>query len=196
MKIVDSATREEFYRQNFFAVDILEIHLDTPLYLSTGGIDVRYDSATAPTSGTNTYLAQGNFLGFSNINESFETKIGKFSLQLSGVGSDYVSIFRASDTAGKRVVAYKVFLKYEDLSIVGTPLMMFDGIIYNVSISEARRTCSIQVDCSSLFADFERTAGRTTNNSSNWLFQGGNTHDLGLSKAGWVGTSEYKWGRI
>jgi hypothetical protein len=195
MKSVDSATREEFYRQNFFAVDLLEIHLGTALYLSSGGLDIKYDSATAPDAGANTYAAQGNFLGFSDINESFETKVGKFSLQLTGVGSDYISLFRDSNVAGKRVVLYKAFLKYADLAIAGTPIMMFDGIIFNVTISEARRTCNIQVDCASLFADFERTAGRQTNNNSNWLYQG-TGYDLGLSKAGWVGTSEYKWGRL
>jgi hypothetical protein len=129
------------------------------------------------------------------VSESFETKVGKFSLQLTGVGSDYISLFKDSNVAGKRVVLYKAFLQYADLAIAGTPIIMFDGIIFNVTISEARRTCNIQVDCASLFSDFERTSGRQTNNNSNWLYQG-NSYDLGLSKAGWVGTSEYKWGRL
>lgn len=195
MKTIDTATREEFYRQNFFAVDLLEIQVAPALYLSTGGLDIRYDSPTAPDAGVNVYAAQGNFLGFSNINESFETRIGKFSVQLTGVGSDYITLFRDSNIAGKRVVLYKAFLKYADLAIAGTPLIMFDGMIFNVNITEARRTCNIQIDCASLFADFERTSGRQTNNRSNWLYQG-NTDDYSLGSAGWVGTSEFKWGRL
>jgi hypothetical protein len=195
MKSIDTATREEFYRQNFFAVDLLEIQVSPTLYLSTGGLNIRYDSATAPDAGANNYEAQGNFLGFSNINESFETRVGKFSVQLTGIGTDYITLFRDSNIAGKRVVLYKAFLKYADLSIAGTPLMMFDGVIFNVNITEARKTCNIQIDCASLFSDFERTAGRQTNNRSNWLYQG-NTDDYSLGSAGWVGTSEFKWGRL
>jgi hypothetical protein len=71
---------------------------------------------------------------------------------------------------------------------------MFDGQIYNVNIQEGSRTCQINIECSTLFADFERSAGRKTNNASNWLFQG-STVDKTMSKAGFVGSQEFKWGK-
>jgi hypothetical protein len=45
-----------------------------------------------------------------------------------------------------------------------------------------------------LFADFERSNGRKTNNWSNWLFQGVQ-YDKAFVKSGWVGETEIKWGR-
>jgi hypothetical protein len=72
---------------------------------------------------------------------------------------------------------------------------MFDGLIYNFAISEGAKSCQINVDCSSLFADFERSAGRKTNNWSNWLYQGSD-YDNSMVKSGWVGQTEFKWGRI
>jgi hypothetical protein len=72
--------------------------------------------------------------------------------------------------------------------------MMFDGIIYNIQISESNNSCQITVDCSSLFADFERSAGRKSNNGSNHLFQG-STFDTCMEKAGYVGATEINWGK-
>lgn len=199
MKVVHDDTRNEFYRENFIAVDLLEIHLTNggvqPLYLCSGGFNVVWDSPTAPDAGDNEYQAQGQFMGFSGIDESFDVKVGKFTIYLSGVGNSFVEYFVDADFEGCRVVLHKAFLNYADMSIAGNPILMFDGIIYNVGITESQKSCQVNVECSSLFADFERTAGRKTNNISNWLFQGVQ-YDTGLEQAGKVGMTEYKWGRV
>lgn len=196
----DSTLRDEYYRDVNFAVDLIELHLkdasdsNDPLYLASGGIDIDYDSPTAPTAGTNTYSAQGEFLSYTNIGEDFDVKIGKFSINLSGLPSGYVDRFVNKEPELKRVCVYKAFLSTTDLSIVSSPILMYDGVIYNVGIQESSNTCQITVDCSSKFADFERTAGRKTNNWSNWLLQG-EKYDTSMEKAGYVGNTEFLWGR-
>lgn len=201
-----TANRDEYYRDHTISVDCVELHLkdnlgaNQALYLCSGGFDVAFDSATAPTAGTNTYSAQGNFIGFSGMSEDMEVKVGKFTITLSGIGNDYISKFINYEVEGKRVVIYKAFLGFgntgtDPLSLVAAPILMYDGTIYNFSVNETAKTCQISVDCSSLFADFERSNGRKTNNWSNWLFQGANT-DKCFDKAGWVGQTEFKWGRV
>lgn len=192
---INNQVRTEFYRENFIAVDLVELHLNSPLYLASGGINISYDSATAPAAGTNTYTAQGDFMGFSSLNEDFDVRVGKFTIYLSAVGNSYVNRFIDQDYEGKRVVVYKAFLNYYDLSIVGTPIMLFDGQIYNAAITEKSNSCQINVDCASLFADFERTAGRKTNTNSNWFYQG-ISYDTSMDKSGIVGQSEFKWGKL
>ena len=194
MKVYSDTLRGEFYRQNFIAVDLVELHLTVPLYLASGGINLAYDSATAPTAGSNTYTAQGDFMGFSGLSEDFDVRVGKFTVYLSGVGNSYVNKFIDQDFEGRRVVVYKAFLNLNTLAIVDTPIMMFDGIIYNAAITEKSNSCQINVECSSLFADFERTNGRKTNNSSNWFYQGVK-YDTSMAKSGIVGQSEFLWGR-
>jgi hypothetical protein len=203
LKTISNTVREEFYRQNFIAIDLVELHLSTPLYLCSGGINFSYDSATAPTAGTNSYDAQGNFISFSGMSEDFDVRVGKFTITLSGVGNSYVNKFidtstlptNKTDYEGSRVVVYKAFLNYNNLTIAGTPLMIFDGVIFNVSIQETAKSCTINLECASLFSDFERTAGRKSNNNSNWLYQG-STYDSAMEQSGYVGQSEYKWGRL
>lgn len=202
MKTISNTLRTEFYRSNFVAVDLIELHLPTPLYLATGGMNIAFDSNTAPTAGTNTYLAQGEFMGFTGLTEDFDVRVGKFGITLSGVGTTYINSFVNLTSnpknkiayEGARVVVYKAFLSTTTGALVDTPLLIFDGIIYNVGIEETATTCTISVECSSLFADFERTAGRRTNNGSNWLFQG-TTVDTSMAQSGIVGESEFKWGR-
>ena len=83
----------------------------------------------------------------------------------------------------------------DTLDIVVAPIIVFDGQIFNVSIVETSNSASISIDCSTLFADFERTAGRRTTNGSNWLYQGSNV-DTAFEKSGFVGQTEFLWGRL
>jgi hypothetical protein len=210
LKTYSSALTQQFTSTSFICVDLVEIHLklfdktSNPLHLTSAGFDIQYDSATSPTSGVNTYSAQGDYMGFSAVSEEFDVKVGKFSIYLGALSNNYVQNFVYQDpvtgqrveTEGSRVVIYKAFLdRNNNLAIIDTPLLVFDGYVYNIAISESAVTSQITIDCSTLFADFERTAGRRTNNGSNWLFQG-NTYDTSLEKSGIVGNSEYKWGRV
>ena len=187
MKSYSTTLRTEFYRDSFICIDLVRIDTPTPRYLATGGMDLVYDG--------NTYTAQGDFIGFSSLSEDFDIKVGKFSIYLSGVFTTLVNTFVNTDYEGRRVRVYKVFLNRTTGAIVGsTAITMFDGQIYNVNIQEGTRSCQITLECSSLFADFERSAGRKTTNATNWLFQG-TTVDKCMEKAGFVGSQEFKWGK-
>jgi len=197
------SARDEFYRQNFIAVDLLEIQLPIgTLYFASGGMDIPYDSPTT-TGGSHTYLAQGEFLGYSGLTEDMDLRVGKFSVTLSALGSDIVYLFVDLSESpnnkvpyeGSRVVMYKAFLDVNTMQIVGQPMLTFDGTIFNVAITENASTATISIECSSLYADFERTSGRRTNNYSNWLFQGVQ-YDTCFEQCAYVGQSKFSWGRI
>lgn len=192
--------RNAYYSDSFFSVDLVEFHIkqgltNVPLYLCTGGYDIEWDSTTAPTSGVITYSSQGEFLGFSGVEENIEVKVGKFNIILSALDETTKLRLVNNPIQGSRVVVWKAFLSKTTGQILDTPLMVFDGQIYNFQVIDGARTATISVDCSSIFADFERTAGRKTNNESNWLLQGVK-YDTSLEKAGIVGNTEYKWGRL
>lgn len=194
MKTYPSTTRDEFFRDKFICVDLLELYLTDAvgdpayLYLCSGGFDIVWDSKT--------YTAQGDFIGFSTVPEEFDVKVGKFSVYLSGLGSGMVNRFLNKDFEGQRVVIRKAFLDFDPMSldIIDTPIIIFDGQLHNIAITETQNSASITVDCSTLFADFERIASRKTNNGSNWLYQGYN-YDTAFEKSGFVGQTEFKWGR-
>jgi len=187
MKSFSTNLRTQIYSDRFIAIHLLRMDTPSPMYFASGGLNI--------TAHGLTYTALGDFIGFSRLQEDFDVKVGKFTVFLSGVNSTTVNSFVDDDYEGSRVRVYKAFLDRNTGQVVdSTPILMFDGQIYNVQINESERTCQVNVECSSLFADFERIAGRKTNNGSNWLFQG-NTADKCFSFAGVVGTEEFKWGR-
>jgi hypothetical protein len=195
MKSYSTLLQDEFKRDKFIAVDLVEIYMvdengnNDFIYLTNAGFDITWDNKT--------YTSQGDFLGFSNVSEDFDVKIGKFSIYLSAINVNLVNKLYGKDFEGRRVAIRKAFLDFDPmtLDIVDQPILVFDGIIYNIIITETAATASMQVECSTLWADFERTAGRKTNNQSNWLFQRGITRDTAFEQAGYVGNTEIKWGR-
>lgn len=188
-----SDLRDMIYSDAFMAVDLVEFHIPgTPFYLCTGPYSIAVNTDTAPTAGVNTYTAQGQFIGFSTVTEDFDVKVGKFSVYLSGLSD--VSLATDPNISGNRVVIHKCFLELSTGVVVDQPILVFDGQITNVAITESARSASITVDCASIFADFERSAGRKTNNESNWLYQG-IKYDTTFEKSGLLKNTEIKWGR-
>lgn len=195
--MIDFSTdvRNEFYRENFFSVDMVYLGLPdntgavtntSPLRLCTGGIDHTWAGYT--------YTAQGDFIGFDTVSSDFDVKVGKFNIYLSGLTSGMVDRFLNQDFEGKQVQIAKAFLNYDTLQIIDRPYVVFDGTIYNVSINESAVTCQITVQCATIWADFNRTSGRKTNNESNWLYQG-NRLDHTFDKTSTVGTVSFNWGK-
>lgn len=190
-----TALQDEFKRAKFIAVDLVELHITdvdgnpNTKYLTNAAFDIDWNG--------NTYTANGDFLGFSKVAENFDVKVGKFSIYLSALNNTMLNDIYQYNPEGKKVVIRKAFLDFDPmtLDVIDTPILIFDGVIYNLIITESEATASLQIDCATLWADFERTNGRKTNNNSNWLFQRGITRDTGFEQSGYVGNTEFKWGR-
>lgn len=202
MYTVPEFLMDEFKRENFFAQELVYIGLrdsngnqtitsTAALRLASGGIDVRITEAD---NVTRTYTAQGDFLGFSTVSEEFDVKLGKFSISLSGVTMGMVDKFLGKDFEGSPVEITRALLDYQTLAVLGS-IKIFAGYIYNVSITENEVTCSIELSCSTLWSDFDRIAGRKTNNHSNWHFQGGDSSDKAFDKTAVIGNTQFNWGK-
>lgn len=194
MKNYPDVIKDEFNRYKFIAVDLLDLYLTDEnnnndfLHFCTGGLDIEDDGTV--------YTAQGDFIGFSTVSEDFDVKVGKFTIYLSALGNGMVQRFVDKDIEGKRIRIRKAFLDFDpmNLDIIDEPILIFDGQIMNIQVVENENSATINIDCVTLFADFERRAGRRTNNGSNWVFQG-NTYDRAFDLTGHVGNTEFLWGR-
>ena len=177
--------------RSVFGVDLIELHLSTALYFTSSNIDIDFDSNTAPDSGTNTYLAQGQFLYFGNIVESSDLRVGQVDLTFTAVDTTTVALLLNNNYMNKRVVIYRAILD-EDYSFTSDDVFtVFDGRIMNYSIRETESTATVTMTVASLFADFERKNGRRTNNASQQrVFSG----DLGMNFSAEI-VKDIKWGR-
>lgn len=142
------------------------------------------------TYSAQTYNAINGFIDLSDPSESEDLRVNSLTLQMSGVEQSFISIFLSGNWVNRRVIMQTVFLNATDV-VIGAPITIFDGQISGFNISETEKTSIVNITVSSHWADFERKAGRLTNNNSQqYVFTG----DLGMQFAASIVT-DLKWGR-
>ena len=188
---IASATQTKLAGRQIFVADLIELQLSTPQYLTTSNIDISYDSTTAPDAGTNTYLAQGQFLDYGNIVESADLRISSIDMEFTAVDTTTIALLMSNDYIDKRVVIYRAVLD-DDYSFTSDDIwLMFDGTITAYGIKETENTATVTITIASQFADFLRKNGRRTNPSSQ------NIHfssDKGMDFSPQI-VKDIKWGK-
>jgi hypothetical protein len=96
--------------------ELIQIDFDTPMYLTTAGRNVTYDSKT--------WLGDGTLLGISDIEESLEIQSTALQLELAGSAS-LVSLALGGQGKGKRVRVWVAFMGATG-AIEGTPTLEAD----------------------------------------------------------------------
>jgi hypothetical protein len=188
---LDSTLETKLGSREIFAADLIELHLATPLYFTSTNIDIDYDSNTAPDSGVNTYLAQGQFLYYGNIVESSDLRVGQVDLTFTAVDTTTVALLINNNYMNKRVVIYRAVLDADYSFTSSDVFTVFDGTIMNYSIKESDGTATVTMTVSSQFADFERTNGRKTNPASQQVHF---PTDKGMDFSTQI-VKDIKWGR-
>jgi hypothetical protein len=171
--------------------DLIEIHLSTPIYFNTSFVDLTYDSVSAPDAGANTYLAQGQFIGLGNVQETKDLKVGTMNIAFTAVDYTTLGYVLNNEYIDRRVVIYRAVLD-DNYGIDSTKVFQyFDGRIKDFNISESKDTATLAFNVGSQFADFTKISGRRTNSDSQQRFFSG---DVGFQFSPQIQT-DIKWGR-
>ena len=96
--------------------ELIQIDFDTPMYLTTAGRNVTYDS--------HTWLGDGTLLGISDIEESLEIQSTALQLELAGSAS-LVALALGGQGKGRRVRVWVAFMGATG-AIEGTPTLEAD----------------------------------------------------------------------
>jgi hypothetical protein len=140
----------------------------------------------------NVYLANGHLLAYEGVEESAELQVAQARFALSGVDQSLVSLVLIENVIDRRVRVWTAFLNTDD-AIIGDPIMIFDGRMDAPTIDEdpTTGTCTVSIAASNQFADFNRRAGRRTNDAEQQgLFPG----DKGFEYVSAL-TRSITWGR-
>ncbi len=139
-----------------------------------------------------TWLALGQLLGFTDIEETGDLQINSLTLTLSGVEQSLVAAFFAYDYLDRAVKIYKGFLD-ADMAVVADPILIFEGRMDSPVVDEdpEKGTCTIAATATNAWVDFERRAGRHTNHEEQQVFFPG---DQGFQFASEV-VKDVIWGR-
>jgi hypothetical protein len=179
---IDPATAALLTDDSLRIAHLLTFEFSTTLRFTDYGHSISYSG--------DTYSAVSGFIDLSDPTESEDLRVNSLTVKMSGVEQSFISIFLSGLWVNRRALLQVAFLDSDDV-VVGEPVTLFDGLVSNFSINETERTSSVDIIVASHWADFERKAGRLTNNNSQqYLFPG----DVGMEFAASV-VSDLQWGR-
>ena len=144
-------------------------------------------------SGDGSYTSFGALLGFGDIEENATLEIQKLTIQVSGILIDGetsitpVDDFLNTDYTHAPVSIRRVYT--DDNGVIGN-FEIFKGYITGGTMAvNSSDSCSVNINVANHWSDFDREAGRYTNNSSQQRYFSG---DTGFDYASEV-QKELKW---
>lgn len=161
---MDAATQAEVAKPNITGYELLEIELDTGTHrFSNGAWNATYNG--------NTYQALGNFLGFSDIQENTQMQIAEVTVTLTGLRQADFGYFVGVNFIDRPIRIFRQVWN-DQSGVVGT-FKIFEGRLKNAAVEDDGEQLTIGGTAANQFIDFERIAGRRTNDDEQQFFYPG-----------------------
>jgi len=182
----------EIAKDSLKYIDLIEVHFDAAdggtKFLTNGQFP--FAVSTTTSGGSQTFVANGEFISFEMVNETDEARINEINIILSGVSTTFTDLFLNNNYVERRIVIYRQFLDSANAAI-STPVMLFDGEIKNFAINDQSDTSQVVIKSASVFYNFDDTNGRRTTEASQ---QRHYPSDKGMQFASTT-TQDIRWGR-
>ena len=162
---MDSATQTEVAKHSITGFELLEIELDDATYRFTNGPwEASYNG--------NTYLALGNFLGFSEIQENTQMQIAEVTVTLTGLRQEDFGYFVNTNFIDRPIRIYRQLWNEQAGGVVGT-FKLFEGRFSNAACEDDGEILTVGGKAANSFVDFERRSGRSTNDDEHQFYYPG-----------------------
>ena len=164
MKTLSANTVSAISSTAFLYAELIEFQLATPLYMTTASYDIQ--TSTATSSGTQVYLAQGKFLAYSGVRQSDELRVNNVAIQLSGSTDTFVNLVLQDQYLHRRIDIYRTWIDIATNSLIDSPSLVYSGTITGGDVLDNANNCEVTLTTSNEFYDFDKLAGRKTNQAS------------------------------
>lgn len=151
------------------------------LYYTSNPIDLTYNS--------NSYISSEILVDISASGQSGNLQNQQFNVTLSNATGSIVSKLLSNDWHNGDVYYY-LCATSSSYAIVGTPILLFKGLLSSFTLTESDEAL-ISLTADSHWADFEKKGGRRTNSSSQRELY---PSDLGFEFAA-ESVKDLKWGK-
>jgi len=129
--------------------------------------DAPFDLINGVEGSSNTYAAQGEFLGIATIDENSELSISSIQIDLSALAPAVLTQYATSDIINQDVKIYRLFWdQATESNIADDPILIFQGRIAGYRVTDASETATLSIQVDSQFTNFEKITCRRTNNGN------------------------------
>ena len=163
---MSSAVQDEIVKTSIASFELFELELDEGTERATNApFQIEYNS--------NTYTALGELIGISEVEESTTMQINEVTVTLTGIdpNKNFYTALLGEDYIDRPMRIYRTL--YNN-GIIGT-FTLFSGRLTNVVANSSESIGTIEVTAASNFVDFERIAGRKTNDAEQQFHYSGDT---------------------
>jgi len=189
MRSFDATTQSILASRAFITAELVELEFDTPLYLTTAGYDI--STSTATSGGTQTYIAQGDFLNLTGVTDTEEVRVNTVQITVQAATSKFRDVILNGDYLHRTFRIYKVLINPNTMQPAVDPIQIYSGQITGASATDTPETTTVDIATASEFYDFERIAGRKTNTGSQQRYFPG---DRGMEYAT-IANNNINWGK-
>lgn len=163
-------------------------------YITNAPYDIQVTAAQSSSmglpAGVQKFLAVGNFIQFSSIEESADFQITSMTISLAGMRSSDLALFLSNQYIDQPVKVWRVWFDTSG-QLVGDPVLIFSGNIDKPVVSDdPDGGVTIGCSASSQWITYSRTAGRHTNNDEQQFYYPGDT----IFKFAADAIKDLKWG--
>jgi len=138
---------------------------------------------------SNTYNADGTFMGVGNVAESNTPIKNNIDIMFSGVDQSLISTCLNNDVLGTEVKIWRGVISSG--ALVADPFLLFHGNLDDFNISDTGSGATLGMTITNHFGNFEKINGRTTADNSQQRFFSG---DKGFEFSA-LTVRDIKWGR-
>ena len=172
----------ELSKDAFNMAHLVSIEFSTTLYLTDYSHDIIY--------GAREYSSSSHLLSLSQVNETSESKLSSYTINLSSVEQTFVALLLGENYIDKEVTISRAILD-ESGTIIGAPIPLYSGRMDGFSIKDDSKSSQINLSTASHWSDFEKESGRRTNHNGQQIYFAGDKGFIFASSA----VKDIKWGR-
>ena len=181
-----TAVKNELATDAISPVHLITIGFGTPVNIT----DCSFPLTSSVSGSSVTYSSSDFILGISNFTEETDITKTSINLTLSGADQTFISTCLNENVVNDSVDIFRGFLN-DSNALIADPFLLYSGQIDTFAINENKNESTVAIQIVSHWADFDKTNGRKTNNTSQQRFF---STDVGMNFSSQT-VQDIKWGR-
>ena len=181
-----TAVKNELATDDIRPVHLITIGFGTPVNIT----DCSFPLTSSVSGSSVTYSSSSFIMGISNFTEEKDVTKTSITLTLSGADQTFISTCLNENVVNDSVKIFRGFLN-DSNALIADPFLLYSGSIDTFAVSENKTESTVSLQIVSHWADFDKTSGRKTNNTSQQRFF---STDVGMNFSSQT-VQDIKWGR-